>query len=240
MRERDLYRRLGRFTDLIFCPLDLPAPPRVARERMVEWVAAAQQQRGAIKEEARFRPYPWSAAYAAERGAWRDGFEGRFPQLVAYLELFPTASWTKVAVLVQEPQQDVSLHTDPDPVLGWRVYLSHGGARTFFCPTFVRHEERLATWTPEGRRDWSRFVRTDRKCYARMPAGTGAWTLNAYRAAHGVESHRGAAGERMTLLLVPDLEHLDLDAYLALLERSVSRYRDYAIWYAEEPALARA
>jgi len=234
-RTLDLYDRLGRFTDLIFCPLDLPQPPKVAREALVEWVSAARE-RSQTNEERLFAgaaagTYPWSSAYAAYHREWRDGFDARFPEIAAYLGLFPTRAWTCVNVLVQEPQQDVWLHTDPDPVIGWRVYLGHGGARVFFCPTLERQRARLSTWTAEGRRDWSKFVRTDRKLYARLPSDSCAWALNSYRAAHGVETHAGAAGERVTLLLIPDLDCLDLDAYLALLEASVGKYRDYAIWY---------
>ena len=237
-RTHELYDRLGRFTDLIFCPLDLPAPPAVARDALVDWVGAARAASPTNEERlAGAGAYPWSSAYAAHHGAWRHGFEARFPEVCAYLELFPVRSWTCVNVLIQEPQQDVWLHTDPDPVLGWRVYLGHGGARVFFCPALERARTRLSTWTPEGRRDWSKFVRTDEKLYARLPSSSCAWTLNSYRAAHGVETHAGAAGERVTLLLIPDLEQLDMESYLALLERSVREYRDYAIWY---PGEARA
>jgi len=237
----DLYDRLGRFTDLIFCPLDLPEPPKVARGALVDWVSAARA-RSQTNEERLFAgaaasgAYPWSSAYAAYHGEWRDGFDALFPGITAYLGLFPTRSWTCINVLVQEPQQDVWLHTDPDPVIGWRVYLGHGGARVFFCPTFERQRARLSTWTAEGRRDWSKFVHTDRKLYARLPSSSCAWALNSYRAAHGVETHAGAAGERVTLLLIPDLDCLDLDGYLALLASSVRKYRDYAIWYPGEAA----
>lgn len=231
----ELYERLGRFTDLIFCPLDLPAPPQVPRQALVDWVGHARA-RSKTDEERHFAgassdTYPWSSAYAAEYGKWCDGFDSRFPQVAAYLDLFPTASWTRVSVLIQEPQHDVWLHTDPDPVIGWRIYLGHGGARVFFCPTLERHRKRLTTWTEEGRRDWSRWVRTDRKLYARLPAGSCSWAMNVYRAAHGVETHRGRAGERVTLVINPDIDKLDIDAYLALLERSVTKYADYAIWY---------
>jgi hypothetical protein len=231
-RVHELYDELGRFTDLIFCPLDLPEPPRVARRALVDWVSAARAASPTNEEHlARGGSYPWNSAYAAYHGKWRHGFDAHFPGVCAYLARFPVASWTCVNVLIQEPQRDVWLHTDPDPVLGWRVYLGHGGARVFFCPTLERSRTRLSTWTPEGPRDWSKSVRTGERLYARLPASSCAWTLNSYRAAHGVETHAGAAGERVTLLLVPDLEQLDLDAYLALLERSVERYRDYAIWY---------
>jgi hypothetical protein len=231
----ELYDRLGRFTDLIFCPLDLPAPPRVPRQALVDWVsetrACSTTNEEQIFAKGASGSYPWNSAYAAHRGEWRNGFDSRFPEVATYLDLFPTRSWTCVNVLVQEPQQDVWLHTDPDPVLGWRVYLGHGGARVFFCPTFERLRARLSTWTEQGRRDWSKFVRTDRKLYARLPSDSCAWALNSYRAAHGVETHAGAAGERVTLLLIPDLDCLDVDAYLALLARSVGKYGDYAIWY---------
>jgi hypothetical protein len=243
-RTHQLYDRLGRFTDLIYCPLDLPAPPQVAREALLDWVSAARRSDPTNEEKlyagaaggAAHAAYPWNSAYAAYHGAWRHGFDARFPAVAAYLALFPARAWTCVNVLVQEPQQDVWLHTDPDPVLGWRVYLGHGGARVFFCPALERSRSRLSTWTPQGRRDWSKFVNTDEKLYARLPQSTCAWTLNSYRAAHGVETHHGAAGERVTLLLVPDLERLDMEGYLALLERSVERYRDYAIWYSASAA----
>jgi hypothetical protein len=236
-----LYQSLGRFTDLIFCPLDLPRPPKVAREALVAWVGAARTSTPTNEERlfahaAASGAYPWNSAYAAYHGEWRHGFESRFPEVSAYLGLFPTRSWTCVNVLIQEPQHDVWLHTDPDPVIGWRVYLGHGGARVFFCPTLERQRARLSTWTAEGRRDWSKFVRTDRKLYARLPSSSCAWALNSYRAAHGVETHAGAAGERVTLLLIPDLDRLDLEGYLALLERSVRKYSDYAIWYPGEAA----
>ena len=231
----DLYHRLGRFADLIFCPLDLPTPPEVPRQALVEWVGAARAQR-MTEEERKFTEgasgrYPWSSAYAALRGKWCCGFDAAFPELIGYLSSFPTESWSCVAVLVQEPREAVWLHTDPDPVLGWRVYLGHGGAKVFFCPTFERHAERLTSWTPQGMRDWSKYVRTDLRLYPKLPASSCAWTLNAYRAAHGVDAHEGEAGERVTLLLIPDLDQLNLDAYLALLERSAAKYASYAIWY---------
>src|SRR5258705_596590 len=115
----DLYDRLGRFTDLIFCPLDLPSPPRVPRRALVDWVSETRARSMTNEEQifAKGAPgsYPWNSAYAAHHGEWRNGFDARFPEVTAYLDLFPTRSWTCVNVLVQEPQQDVWLHTDPDP-----------------------------------------------------------------------------------------------------------------------------
>lgn len=235
----DLSERLGRFSDLIFCPLDLPAAPEVARDAFVAWVNEAREK--SITNEQRLalngpEAYPWNSAYAAYHGEWRCGFDSRFPEIPAYLALFPTRAWTCVNVLVQEPQNDVWLHTDPDPVLGWRVYLGHGGARLFFCPTVERRNTRLSTWTENGRRDWSKFVRTDERLYARMPADSSAFALTSLRAAHGVETHHGEMGERTTLLLVPDPGHIDINAYLDLLERSVKKYEDYALWYSCQEA----
>src|SRR5262252_8929338 len=80
----DLYDRLGRFTDLIFCPLDLPEPPKVTREALVDWVSSARAQR-LTNEEQLFTgardvgTYPWNSAYAAYHGEWRHGFEALFP-----------------------------------------------------------------------------------------------------------------------------------------------------------------
>jgi hypothetical protein len=236
----DLYERLGRFTDLIYCPLDLPTPPAVPRSDLLDWVArargASKTREERLSDHAASAAYPWNSAYAARSGRWLEEFDTRFPQLVAYLGLFPTADWSCVNVLVQEPQAEVWLHTDPDPVLGWRVYLGHGGARVYFHPMRERRRERLATWTAQGRRDWSRFVDTSRRLYATVPADSCAWTLNACRAAHGVEAHGGAAGERTTLLLVPEVGAIDLDRYLALLERSVAKYSEHAIWYPGTPS----
>jgi len=236
----DLQEQLGRFSDLIFCPLDLPPPPRVGRDALVRWVQEAREQsitnEERLSRSANAASYPWSSAYAAYHGEWRCGFDAQFPEIPSYLDLFPTDAWICVNVLIQEPQTDVWLHTDPDPVLGWRVYLGHGGARVFFCPTIERRRSRLSTWTAEGRRDWSKFVRTDQKLYARLPADACAWALTSLRAAHGVETHRGAMGERTTLLIVPDPERIDMAAYLDLLERSVRKYEEYAIWYPRKAA----
>jgi hypothetical protein len=239
-RTGELYRRLGRFTELIYCPLDLPAPPAFDRGKLIEWVTQSRAADPTKEEQLHASggsgPYPWNSAYAAYRGAWRHGFDAAFPEIVAYLASFPSRAWACVAVLLQEPRQDVFLHTDPDPVLGWRVYLGHGGAKVYFCPTLERHAHRLSTWTPEGARDWSKFVDTERRLYGEVPAPSCAWAMSAYRAAHGVEAHPGEPGERVTLLLVPDLETLDMKAYLAMLERSTKKYRDYAIWYPGEKA----
>lgn len=221
------------YEDLIYTRVDLPQPPVVDEARLARWVIGPD--RTGMIEELLHKPssssasYPWKAVIACKNNKWDSVFAAEFPELVAYAELFPTKLWRQVSIIAQLPGQKVFLHTDPDKVLGWRVYLTHGGPRLYFQKFKKRWDSRPKTWSmggPNGMAELcqgERIYVQDKGCYP--------WMLTATRAAHGVSDNHGVLGSRVTMLLFPEPEFVDQEKHNELIGRSVAKYADTAIWY---------
>jgi len=231
---------LGPASDLVFTRLDLPQLPRIAIEDLVAWMTNGG--RDVIREHALHQKnmpgvqYPWRAVTVCENNHWEESFEHCFPELRAYVDLFPTTRWRKIALLAQLPGEDVFLHTDPDFGVGWRIYLNHGGPRLYFQKFKERRAERPSTWLSGGPSAIESLCQAERHYVEE--AGTFPWALTSIRAAHGVEPHHSDVGARITMLLFPDRGFVDREAHVELLLRSARTYADSAIWWSESNQMA--
>lgn len=227
-------RGLGRYDDLIFSPLDLPAPPEIDPARFVEWMGTGQdQQQMAPKrafERVENREYPWlMRTLPGDLSPLRDAF----PDVHAYLSVFPFQSIRAIVILAQRGYQAVHTHTDSDALCGMRFYLTRKNAEGLHFFRGRDRYDRFDTYqrTPTGellRADWDRYFRTEEPVYATLPPGGRVFMLNSARAAHAVASNTCELGERIAVLVqgVYDVERRD-----ALIARSVERYGDHAIWF---------
>jgi len=224
----------GRYDDLIFCPLDLPKPPEVLVEDFVRWMKVGQDaQRIAPKlafERVEKRTYPWLMRTMTDDFA---PLAEAFPDVSQYLSVFPFRKLRSVVILAQQGHQAVHTHTDSDGLYGMRFYLTaknaeglhffKGRSRYDRCDNYKR--------SPTGelvRADWDALFDTGNPVFASLPEETRAFMLNNARAAHAVSPNTCELGERIAVLVQGELDEARRDA---LLERSLKRFGQNAIWY---------
>ncbi len=224
---------LGAFHDLIFTRLDLPPVPEIDQQKLLSYIQ--NKNRLLIPEHklhdknADEAVYPWRAVYAFSKGKWCCEFSELFPAIPTYLEAFPTTAWRAVIILTQLPGQKVFLHTDPDFGIGWRVYLNHGGPRLYFKRFISRDNSRIETWSGGGPDSMESLCQPESIFVSET--GSFPWALTSIRAAHGVEPNDKTLGARVTLLLVPHHDCIDHAKHQKLLQQSVTKYANTAIWY---------
>lgn len=230
--------RFARYDDLIFLPLDLPPPPVVDPDRFVEWMASDPLRTGTFPSEhyrrLTGRPYPWLMRVL------RDDFAALrevYPEVLDYALSYPLVRVQNIIFLAQDGDQAVFTHTDSDGLVGLRFYLANrnsdglhffrGRERYDYFNTYQRDEQ--------GRpipMDFNRYFRMEEKVYATFPEGVRSYVLNSARAAHGVDPNTCRLGERIAVLVQGEI---DVPRYEAIVERSLSRYGDRAIWYDRAP-----
>lgn len=223
---------LGHIADLIYTRLDLPPVPTVDKASLTEWMVSNQRSlmnEKKLHDDGRKANYPWRAVHACSENKWDPEFVQRFPDLVMYTQHFPTLRWKRVCVIGQLPDEEVFLHTDPDFGIGWRIYLTHGGPKLYFQKFKERHAERPQTWASGGPSAMSEICKPE-KFYVE-DSGTYPWALSSIRAAHGVSRNDQNLGDRVTLLLFPEIATVDRLALQSMLEAGASKYADTAIWY---------
>lgn len=227
---------LERFRDLVFSPLDLPAPPQIDGKRLVAWMAWAREEsrrRGHNRSERGYegrtgRQYPWLMAtiYCSDPGAAEESFEREFPQVLRYARQFPCRGIRLISLIAQRKDAAVHLHTDTDGYWGFRFYLANRSTDAlYFC--MARHGRDSL---PRRADDSSPLIVADRRHYARWPKGNHAYCLNSVRAAHAVDAGACELGERIACLVMPQDGH-DEQALLDLLEKSTAKFGDYQLWY---------
>lgn len=218
--------------DLIYTRLDLPQPPEVDAAALSAWAVEASRpivEASLHKQHMNVDAYPWVSAYVVKNGEFDEKFVERFPEIVEYMKHFPTTRWKGVALLCQRHDNEVFLHTDPDFGIGWRVYLSHGGPRLYVQKFKQRYSERPQTWANGGAEGLAALCHPEK--HYMQDSGRFAWALTAIRAAHGVERSDVPFGERITLVLVPELACVDQERNVEMLRRGAEKYADTAIWY---------
>jgi hypothetical protein len=226
---------LDKYRDLVFSPLALPAPPPVDNARLIAWMRWAREEghkRGLNVPERSYEaatrlPYPWLMAnvHYGKRSHVEDSFDCEFPAIAAYAGLFPVHAVRLIVLLAQRGNVDAYLHTDSDGCWGFRFYLANRRRDALY---FCLARERYAELPPKAS-DWSRFLDTERRHYARWPEGNHPFCLNSIRAAHAVESNTCELGERIACLVMPQ-DGIDEERLLKLLDESAARFGAYQIW----------
>lgn len=226
---------LGKYAGLIFTKLDLPQPPSVDLQKLLQWMNAAhrkllQAQIADFNKVFPDKQYPWRPVWAHDGTAWDAEFAEQFPELVAYVKLFPATDWRRVILLAQLPDEEVFLHVDPDLGIGWRAYLTLGGPQLYF--------RKFKDWTPLAENAFTGTPTAkiqarveDSKIYVPAPSTPYPWALTSVCAAHGVEKNIGTLEARIALLIMPKHESVDVAAHHDLLSRSTTKYASDAIWY---------
>lgn len=230
----------GRYDDLIFVPFDLPLVPQVDVSQFLMWMKANQNfptmRPKSAFEKTSGKEYPWfSSALFGDITPLREAF----PEISQYVDLFPLKKVEQLVFLAQRGHQDVFKHTDSDGLYGMRFYLTkknaeglhfyRGREKYDYFPTYATPETFQPT-TGFGicPADWDHFFKTEEPVYATFPSECSAFHLNSARAVHAVDANTCELGERIAVLVIGELDHDKRDQ---LIERSLDRYGQHAIWY---------
>jgi len=246
---------LSSFKNLIYVKLDMPEVPDFDQELFKDWcrnnykeiVRPLKQLGGSERfpSKSKTNPgYPWKTAwiYGTNNNLnppWYYNFDKVFPQLVTYMENYPIDSFNDIGaaqILMQKILSEVGPHTDPDPWFGIRTYLSdekqEERAALYFCPSYDPLEEHVPFWKqtdagfePNNMID---FFDLNKKMLVKENYGKFSCMFNSVRAAHGVEKHMGATGERALLLTA--FKRMSSKKLKEILERSIEKYPNTVIW----------
>lgn len=224
----------GRFDDLIFCPLDLSPPPEIDVKEFIEWMRSDPLRTGeypkAHYERVTGNPYPWLMRSLSSD---LEPLRAAFPQVHAYCAQYPLKPLKTVIFLAQNGHQSVFTHTDSDGLVGLRFYLANKNVEGLH---FYRGKEKYDSFScyprdAEGRpisANLPEYFDMESKIYARFPSDVRSFMLNSARAAHGIDSNTCELGDRIAVLVQGEV---DATAYEALIERSLEKYGQFAIWY---------
>jgi hypothetical protein len=220
--------------DLIFCPLDLPAVPLIDPESFVDWMKADPFKTGeypkAHYERIVGKTYPWLM-----RSLQGDltSLGSTFPAVMAHCQLYPFSRIRNVIFLAQNGHQSVFTHTDSDGLVGMRFYLVNKSTEGLH---FYRGKEPYDYFNcyPKDQQgnpysaNLPDYFDMSQKTYALFPEGVRSFMLNSARAAHGIDSNTCRLGDRIAVLVQGEL---DRERYRALMDSSLKKYGEYAIWY---------
>jgi hypothetical protein len=227
-------RGLGRFDDLIFCPLDLPEPPAIDVPKFISWMASDPTGSGRVPKE-RFerltgRPYPWLMRVASGE---MDSLREAFPEVYEYCARYPLKNLRNLVFLAQDGHQAVFPHTDSDGLVGLRLYLANANVEGLhFYQGRERYDYFSGYRTDEDGQpisvDFRPDFHMDSPIYAQFPEKAGPFMLNSARAVHAVDANTCKLGDRIAVLVQGDV---DMNRYERLIESSLSKFGDCAIWY---------
>lgn len=223
----------GRFDDLIFTPLDMPQPPSVDVNRLVEWMGDNKKVGLYWKnhyERLTGRQYPWLA-----RSVFDDltPLAEAFPEVLDYALLYPFESVRAVIFLAQDGHQSVFPHSDSDGLTGMRFYLENRHVEGLH---FYKGKEKYDTFN-SNRLDengnpisigFENYFDMSERIYARFPPSSRAFMVNSARAIHAVDANTCKLGDRIAVLVQGKL---DVNRFEALIDASLKRYGEYAIWH---------
>jgi hypothetical protein len=225
---------LSRFDDLIFSPLDMPAPPSVDADRFVQWMNSDEKQTGQYFRERYERltglRYPWLMRSISGD---LQPLQEAYPEVFDYAMSFPFKKVRAVIFLAQDGYQSVFPHADSDGLVGMRFYLANKNVEGLH---FYKGREAYDFFDSCGAdKDgqprtvhFDRYFKMDEPVYARFPEGSRTFMLNSARAVHSVDANTCRVGDRIAVLVQGELDYPKLNA---LLEASVQRYGEYGIWF---------
>lgn len=240
-----------KFESLIYLPLDLEIPI-VDEKEFLSWfeethardLASGNNESDGVPlntdaskvllpADNNKKIYPWNIVYLHRHQRKTANYEdclNRFPSIKQYIDSLPFINNSSISILRQHPGVDVGIHTDFDLWFGIRFYLINSSkARIFFRKAKYPSNQRLTAWSPEGKRiPWENIVE-DEKVYAEYPTPRCSFHLTCTHAVHGVEAvPEDIDCSRITFFFTGKL---DSAKYAELIERSLIKYKDFAIWH---------
>jgi len=238
------------YKNLIYVPLDLETPV-VDEDEFLKWFESAhlkdkqsagnesdgiqlsgESSKGLLPAQNNKNIYPWNIVYLHRHLKKTDNYEScltQFPAIRNYLEQLPFDSKASISILRQHPGVDVGIHSDYDLWFGIRFYLiNSSSARIFFQKAKNPTSTRLTAFDDNGKRiPWDNLVETE-KIYAQYPTPKCSFHLTCTHAVHGVEAvPEDINCARITFFFTGKLNPVK---YAELLERSLEKYGEYAIW----------
>lgn len=225
---------------LIFCPLDLPRPPNVDRDSMIDWVdrwyAKCFYTKTKIYSESRTEGYPWKVGQpfrdptdgvpaTDEELLLRLEFEQKFPQLVNYLQTVYPLQFTGATILLQQQSRNVAGHTDSDYIWAPRCYLWNDYQEEALWFRFPKDSNPVKFNTLISNNDYSAY---SDPVYAKFPSYEyQAFAFNSSKSIHGVDGCNKQNATRCTVII---RGRFDVPKLNELLSRSYNKYKEYAIW----------
>jgi hypothetical protein len=247
---------LEKYKHLIYCPLDIPDPPKIDEKKIFEYIEerikidhetennSVGGALGSIDLKSKLAKslssnsstgnYPWNLVHLMRADLknthWKD-FENFFPSLAEYFLSLPFREHFTISLLNQKSNQDVGMHTDPDLWFGIRFYLvNNSDARIFFRKAKEPNYSRLLNISDiDGKikkTSWNEILE-DELIFAEYPRKRFCFHLTSTHAAHGVEQVPNNDKTRITGFVSGVI---DEERYLPILERSIKKYSRFAIW----------
>ncbi len=226
---------------IIFCPLDIPEPPKVDRDVLTDWIHrwydACFYTKAELYKQKVPEGYPWKVGQPFRDPTdgippsqieldLRQEFLDKFPELTAYFKTAFPLEFTGATFLLQQHNQDVEGHTDSD--YGWapRCYLWNDyqeEALWFRIPNDLT--ERVKINTLIRNKDYTGY---GEPLYAKFPKKEYlAWTFNAAKSIHGVIGTNKLNASRCTIII---RGKINVEQWNQMLERSYKKYSEYVIW----------
>lgn len=240
-----------RYKNLIYLPLDLTTPT-VDETEFLTWFKqthdkdynsegnesdgiklSGEYSKNLLPAQNSKNEYPWNIVYLHRHLKKTENYNTcieKFPSIKSYIDSLPFDSNASISILKQHPGIDVGIHTDYDLWFGIRFYLiNSSNARIFFQKAKNPTTHRLTAFKPSGEKiPWNELVE-DEKIYASYPTPTCSFHLSCTHAVHGVESvPEDQTCSRITFFFTGKLNP---QKYVDLLDRSIEKYKEYAIWH---------
>ena len=226
---------------LIFCPLDLPAPPEVDRTVMIDWVERWYTEcfytKTNIYGKTVQEGYPWKVGQpfrdptdgiepSQNELNLREEFLVTFPELSNYLQTAFPLEFTGATILLQQQSKDVVGHTDSDYIWAPRCYLWNDyqdEALWFRVPVDPKETVKYNTLIKDN--DYSNYLAP---VYAKFPKHEyQPFAFQSAKSIHGVDGSYKEGASRCTIII---RGKFIVDKWNQLLRDSYLKYADYAIF----------
>jgi hypothetical protein len=239
------------YKDLIYVPLDLEVP-QVDEGKFLSWFETTHDadmltggnEVNGIQLTTEYskaldpaknskNEYPWNIVYLHRAGGPTRNlpiFYNLFPMMRKFIETLPFDKKGIISILRQHPGIDVGPHTDFDLWFGIRFYLiNKSNAKIFFQKAKNPSTLRLSNWTNDGKKvSWDGLIDPE-KIYATYPDPICSFHITSTHAVHGVEAvPEDIECSRITFFFTGKLNEIK---YKKLLDRSLAKYGDHAIWW---------
>jgi hypothetical protein len=233
----------------LYTPLDCPDRPEYDVIKLKEWISDQHQKLREIRAhmhqgnnigEHVVKNYPWAPVNPFNRtfGGWQGDFDTKFPALANYFssafDLTINDINNLLVLPVKEDHSGMFWHQDPDEN-GLRMYLDfeesdNGLALKKTKLPYEQQPEISARYFPAGGAPNIEDFLEDEIHTCRLLKPSQCFYLNNVRAAHSTVIH--ATGKsRIAVIIYHNKTKPVLDKIAKLVERSVTKYSDYAITF---------
>lgn len=220
------------FTNYIYLPIDVDCPP-VDRAKILRWHDSRKKR--CMDPDISELEYPWAISKPRLRengstpgyipgSSWDPSFEEEFPEIVSTVEQqLPFKEIVRVSVLEQlmEVRRHQDISRDPSP---------HLEPASYRC-TLVNDEPEKTFYLRRGVRRLGTLEEKD--LFPRLPSSTQWWVMGNLKSMHG--SHMPSPGARKLIFSIWGV--VDPERHFQLLQRSLSKFSEFAIRYQENDSL---